>query len=189
MFTVCSRCAAEARGDRSLGRRHQTACKPGSVPACPEGRAGDDHSSWAPVARRLARPTRMTARKTRLPVVGASEKAARRPVIPIWSCSRWGLPCRPRYRGRGALLPHPFTLAARPPRRAGLGLAVCSLWHFPWGRPRRTLSGTVFSVEPGLSPTGAGADSGHPAVWWRCISGAGGLRQRPLPDPSHVFPW
>ncbi len=29
--------------------------------------------------------------------------------------------------------------------------AVCSLWHFPWGHPRRTLSGTVVSVEPGLS--------------------------------------
>ena len=35
-----------------------------------------------------------------------------RPTAPIWSCSRWGLPCRPRRRGRGALLPHPFTLAA-----------------------------------------------------------------------------
>ncbi len=28
-----------------------------------------------------------------------------------WSCSRWGLPCRRRCRRRGALLPHPFTLA------------------------------------------------------------------------------
>ena len=31
-------------------------------------------------------------------------------VAPIWSCSGWGLPCRGRYRPRGALLPHPFTL-------------------------------------------------------------------------------
>src|SRR5688572_31362529 len=31
---------------------------------------------------------------------------------PIWSCSRWGLPCRRRYRNRGALLPHRFTLTA-----------------------------------------------------------------------------
>ena len=29
--------------------------------------------------------------------------------------------------------------------------AVCFLWHCPWGRPRRALPGTVFSVEPGLS--------------------------------------
>jgi len=33
-----------------------------------------------------------------------------RPAVPTWSCSGWGLPCRPRCRGRGALLPHPFTL-------------------------------------------------------------------------------
>jgi len=32
-------------------------------------------------------------------------------ATPIRSCSRWGLPCRPRYRRRGALLPHRFTLA------------------------------------------------------------------------------
>ena len=29
---------------------------------------------------------------------------------PIWSCSGRGLPCRLRYRRRGALLPHHFTL-------------------------------------------------------------------------------
>jgi len=27
----------------------------------------------------------------------------------IWSCKRWGLPCRRRHRRRGALLPHHFT--------------------------------------------------------------------------------
>lgn len=30
---------------------------------------------------------------------------------PIWSCSGRGLPCHLRYRRRGALLPHHFTLA------------------------------------------------------------------------------
>jgi len=62
---------------------------------------GDDHSSGTPVTERLMRPTRMTARKP-----AYFEKC----VIPIWSCSRWGLPCHRRYRRRGALLPHPFTL-------------------------------------------------------------------------------
>ena len=28
----------------------------------------------------------------------------------IWPCSDWGLPCRRRYRRRGELLPHRFTL-------------------------------------------------------------------------------
>src|SRR5271170_5535506 len=31
--------------------------------------------------------------------------------FPIWSCSRWGLPCRWCCHPRGALLPHHFTLA------------------------------------------------------------------------------
>ena len=62
-------------------------------------------------------------------------------AIPIRSCSRWGLPCHDRYRPRGALLPHPFTLAGDTP-------AVCFLWHFPWGRPRRALPGTVFPWSP-----------------------------------------
>lgn len=30
--------------------------------------------------------------------------------------------------------------------------AVCSLWHFPWGRPRRTLSGTVLPWSPDFPP-------------------------------------
>ncbi len=63
-------------------------------------------------------------------------------AIPIRFCSRWGLPCRPRCRGRGALLPHPFTLTRH------CGRAVCFLWHFPWGRPRRALPGTVRPWSP-----------------------------------------
>ncbi len=56
--------------------------------------------------------------------------ARERPAIPTWSCSRWGLPCRRRRRRRGALLPHHFTLAARPPW-GGAGLAVCFCGTFP----------------------------------------------------------
>jgi len=110
-------------------------------------RAMDGHSSGTPVAERLARPTRAAARKPALPV-------ARR-AAPIWSCSRWGLPCRLRCRSRGGLLPHRFTLACRI-RPKGRGRpAVCSLWHFPWGRPRRPLAGTVSPWSP---------DFPHPAV-------------------------
>ena len=46
-------------------------------------------------------------------------------AAPIRSCSRWGLPCRPRCRVRGALLPHPFTLTCVETP------AVCFLWHCP----------------------------------------------------------
>ncbi len=31
-------------------------------------------------------------------------------------------------------------------------LAVCFLWHFPWGRPRRPLAGTVFPWSPDFPP-------------------------------------
>ncbi len=71
------------------------------------------------------------------------------PAAPTWSCSRWGLPCRRRYRRRGALLPHPFTLAAR----SEAGSAVCFLWHCPWGRPRRALPGTVLPWSPDFPPS------------------------------------
>jgi len=30
--------------------------------------------------------------------------------IPAWSCTRWGLPCRPCHQERGELLPRRFTL-------------------------------------------------------------------------------
>ena len=30
--------------------------------------------------------------------------------------------------------------------------AVCFLWHFPWGRPRRPLTGTVFPWSPDFPP-------------------------------------
>ena len=84
-------------------------------------------------------------------------------AAPTWSCSRRGLPCRARRRARGALLPHPFTLARRP---RGPGRAVSSLWHFPWGRPRRALPGSVPPWSPDFPPPRLqGDDGGHPAVW------------------------
>ena len=113
------------------GQKDQAACKPGSVPRT-EVRGGD-HSSAAGLADGLVRPTRMTC---------GDARAAEAALIPIRSCSRWGLPS-PLPCGRGgALLPHPFTLT-RPE-----GQAVCSLLRFPWGHPRRTLSGTLSPWSP-----------------------------------------
>ena len=132
---------------------YQPACKPGSV-----GRRAnsprDGHSSGTPVARRLQQPTRTADR-------GHTIRAFAR-AAPIRSCSRWGLPCRFRCRKRGALLPHRFTLAAADTQRAA---AVCSLWHCPWGCPRRTLSGTVCPGARTFLPgrLSALARSGRPA--------------------------
>src|SRR5580700_8504194 len=38
------------------------------------------------------------------------------------------------------------------PRLRGRRLAVCFLWHFPWGRPRRPLTGTVSPWSPDFPP-------------------------------------
>jgi hypothetical protein len=82
------------------------------------------------------------------------------PAAPTWSCSRWGLPCRRRCRRRGALLPHHFTLAARRPEgRNGFGGVF--LWHFPWGRPRRALPGTVPPWSPDFPPSPLALDRGE----------------------------
>src|SRR5512135_3747701 len=48
-------------------------------------------------------------------------------VVPIRSCSRWGLPCRFRRRKRGALLPHRFTLTAAKTLRSRGGLFSVAL--------------------------------------------------------------
>ena len=67
----------------------------------------------------------------------------------IWSCSRRGLPCHCRYRQRGALLPHPFSLTLS----GGLLSVALSLESPPPDVIRRRAS-----VEPGLSsPACAGA--------------------------------
>ena len=101
------------------------------------------HSSGTIVADRLTRPTRMAMRKH------ICRHLMARPAIPIWSCSRWGLPCRVRCRPRGALLPHPFTLTRRPKRTGGLLSVALSLGSPPPGVTRHRVS-----VEPGLSSSG-----------------------------------
>ncbi len=125
----------------------QAACKPGSVP---DGGAARGRPFLWDVRRRTPRATYPDDR----PGSGPAPAGA---VVPMRSCSRWGLPCRRRRRRRGALLPHPFTLTRRRPRSPRR--ADCSLWHFPWGRPRRALPGTALPWSPDFppppSPTGA----------------------------------
>jgi len=64
--------------------------------------------------------------------------------VPIRSCSRRGLPCRPGRPVRGGLLPHPFTLTAH--SGGGLLSVALSLGSPPAGVTRR-----LVAVEPGLS--------------------------------------
>ena len=66
-------------------------------------------------------------------VWGSSIPVLRREV-PIWHCSRWGLPCRLRCRLRGGLLPHRFTFS--PAHRGSLFSVALSLGLPPPGVTR-----------------------------------------------------
>ena len=125
--------------------RCQAACKPGSVPARAALRRRDDERPFlwdtpcdVPHATNPGDGAGMPLRPP-FPVS---------PAAPIRSCSRWGLPCRPCCQARGALLPPRFTLAWA----ACANQAVCFLWHFPWGHPRRPLAGTAFPWSPDFPP-------------------------------------
>src|SRR6478672_6622633 len=113
----------------------------------------DGHSSATPVARRLKQPTRTAPGQ--------------------------GLELSPRCRPYSVLLPVGFAVplplpearcALTAPFHPYLGstlraAAVCSLWHCPWGCPRRTLSGTVCPWSPDfpLRPPFGDCRSGRPA--------------------------
>ena len=96
------------------------------------------------------------------------------PAAPTWSCSRWGFPCRRRCRRRGALLPHRFTLAARPVFRGGRRCTFCGT--FPGvapagGYPAPHLRGARTFLPP---PEGGERPSGRLAL------GNLGVREAPV---------
>jgi hypothetical protein len=47
---------------------------------------------------------------------------------------------------------HPYFIFSLARLALHLNKAVCFLWHCPWGRPRRTLSGAVFPWSPDFPP-------------------------------------
>jgi len=123
----------------------QLAGKPNSV-SCRRATA-NDHSSTPAIARRLQRPTRWRSPPPKRKRLGRAARSRH----PIWSCSVRGFACHRRYRRRGALLPHLFTLTHLRPR--GLRRAVYFLCHCPSGHPARALPGALpFGVRTFLSP-------------------------------------
>jgi hypothetical protein len=131
-------CYLEKQSARSLARAGapvDVPRKPSSVPHRGRPRRGSDHSSRTAVAGRLEQPTRRLGRVT---LSGLPKEAGR---LPMWPCSRWGLPCRPRCRVRGGLLPRRFTLTCRGCPEEQAGQAVCFLWHSPRRFRHRALPG------------------------------------------------
>ena len=138
----------------------QPACKPGSVwPSRLAARERGGHSSWAHVAMRLTQPTRTAGRK----------QPRGLPLVP----SLFGLAPGGVYRAAPVAsravgsYPTLSPLPADPRAPMANRRAVCFLWHFPWGRPRRPLSGTVSPWSPDFphpQPFGS-RGCGRPAGW------------------------
>src|SRR5947207_11205928 len=112
----------------------------------------DGHSSGTMFAHGLEQPTRTASLTSPCGVIAF----ANGPALPSLFGFAPGVVCHAvsvagyavrSYRTFSPLLPPPLI----PPPQAGegrVGEAVRSLWHFPWGCPRRTLSGTVCRWSP-----------------------------------------
>lgn len=78
-------------------------------------------------------------------------------AIPIWHCSRWGLPCRCCCQPRGGLLPHRFTLTLTD--QGSLFSVALSL-----GLPRPGVTRHRCLVESGLSSRACAPAAIQPSV-------------------------
>ena len=131
--------------ENAFAQRYQPACKPGFVGHRPLARpVRDGHSSGTTFARCLEQPTRTASLTSPCGVFALSSE---RPALPSLFGLAPGVVCHagsvagPAVRSYRTFSPLPSE--ARRRRRA-----VRSLWHCPWGRPRRMLSGTVCRWSP-----------------------------------------
>ncbi len=110
-------------------------------------RMRDGHSSWTPVARRLQQPTRTADPDTDLSIGPAR---ARQKLMPSLFGLAPGGVCPAASVAAGAV--RSYRTFSPLPRSTQRAAAVCSLWHFPWARARRTLSGTACPWSPDCPP-------------------------------------
>ena len=120
-------------------------------------------SRSAPISRILCPPLRAQARMTIIPLGPSSLTAssdlpggfgrAALERLPIWSCSVRGFACHPCCHGRGALLPHLFTLTSV--ARGGIFSVPLSVRLLCPGVTRRTaLRSSDFPPAPALQAFG-----------------------------------
>ena len=143
-------------------------------------RRREKNASW-PVSRVLYGP-RLAARTWRPFILGACCHAPHA-TYPDGG-PETALEGFPSHRPYSVLLPVGFAVplllpvarwALTPPFHPcrGNAAAVCFLWHFPWGRPRRPLAGTVSPWSPDFphpQPFGS-RGRGRPASWQARIKG------------------
>jgi len=120
------------------GIKAQTACKPGSVLTLRQGAA-------IPLGRALPRASRDQPGRRGGNAPGRGARAPGRPSL--FGLAPGGVyPAAPVTRGAvrscRTVSPLPSPMVSHGKQ------AVCFLWHFPWGRPRRPLAGTVFPWSP-----------------------------------------
>ena len=65
--------------------------------------------------------------------------------------------------------------------------AVCFLWRYPWGRPRRALPGAMLPWSPDFPPACCHA-SDHPAFWLTTIDVRSGPRVKAFDQRSKHSP-
>ena len=93
--------------------------KPSSVSHGPRDPRGGDHLSRPTISRRLQRPNPKDSDEQPLDV-------ARTSCLPMWSCSRWGLPRPADHPTAGELLPHHFNLTGKCRRYVSVALSLGS---------------------------------------------------------------
>ena len=102
----------------------------------------DGHSSGTAITDRLVQPTRVAGLKTGPGATGSHPRT--RP--PLFGLAPGGV-CRAAPVASRAVRSY-RTLSPLPGGSGEPPSAVCFLWHFPWGRPRRPLAATVFPWSP-----------------------------------------
>ncbi len=177
----------------ATGVKRQPACKPGSV--WPRALR---HGTWRPFILGAGCPAPHATYPDSGLKTAPEGFPSPRPysvLLPV----RFTMPL-PLPVARWALTPpfHPYP-ANKSARlcdiRSGrfVGWAVCFLWHFPWGCPRRPLAGTVSSWSPDFPhapPFGIDA-CGRPASWqpqlgWHAAESKGKARR---PEPADHCAW
>jgi hypothetical protein len=145
----------------------QTACKPGSVRKAP-GQAGGPRGTTIPLGRALQRASRDQPgwRDGNVPEHPRSDRQMAPP--PLFGLAPGGVYPAAAVTGGAVrsyrtVSPLPVRYSPRNISRAGIARAVCFLWHFPWGHPRRPLAGTVFPWSPDFPPSPGPAGGQRPS--------------------------
>jgi hypothetical protein len=150
----CQPGAAQKLGGRPAGippgalKSRQPACKPGSG-----WHAGfwPAHVTAIPLGRRLPGASSNLPERPDLDTIPKRFVLAREAFAPSLFGLAPGGVCRAAGVTAGAVRSY-RTVSPLPRLVTQRAAAVCSLWHCPWARTRRTLSGTVCPWSPDFPP-------------------------------------